>query len=170
MGIKNKINHFLFILLFLSPLVFAQTEISGKVTAASGEILPGASVLLNDKDHKIAAFAITGNSGSYVLAVKQPGAYTLEANFLGYKQQDILVTVLVTDKTITKNFILKEDSALLTEVLIETETPVKRRGDTLTYDAKALGTGHEVVVEDLLKNIPGITVQKDGTINMAILQ
>lgn len=59
---------------------------------------------------------------------------------------------------------MKEGGALLKEVVIESEAPVKRKGDTLSYDAKALSTGKEVVVEDLLKNIPGITVFDDGTI------
>jgi len=164
MGVKYRINRFLFILLFLSLPLFSQTEISGKITAASGEVLPGASVLLKDKDQKITAFAITGDGGSYLLETKQPGEYSLEANFLGYEKQAVPVTILATNKTITKHFTLKEGGALLKEVVIEAEAPVKRKGDTLVYDAKALSTGHEAVVEDLLKNIPGITIQKDGTI------
>lgn len=155
----------LFITIFLYTIcAFSQAEISGKVTTASGEILSGASLLLKDKDQKIAAFAITGDGGGYMLEAKLPGKYTLEVNFLGFEKQAIPLTVAATDKTITKHFTLKEGGALLKEVIIEAEAPVKRRGDTLVYDAKALSTGHEVVVEELLKNIPGITILKDGTI------
>ena len=50
------------------------------------------------------------------------------------------------------------------DLVIEIDNPIQLRGDTLVYDAKAFSTGREVVVEDLLKNIPGITVEKDGKI------
>ena len=129
-----------------------------------GNTLPGSSVLLKDKSQNIAAYAISSDNGGYVLEVKQPGDYMLEVNFLGFEMQVVTVTVAAKDKTITKHFTLKEGGALLKEVVIEADQPVKRRGDTLVYDAKALGTGHEVVVEDLLKNIPGITIASDGTI------
>ena len=46
----NRIYVYLFFLLSLP--VIAQTEISGKITAASGEALPGASILLKDKEQK----------------------------------------------------------------------------------------------------------------------
>jgi hypothetical protein len=153
-----------YFLLFFSVTAFAQTEISGKITSAGGEILSGASVLLKDKDQKIVAYAISGNSGGYELAAKAPGEYTLEVSFLGYEKQVETVTVAAETKNIRKDFVLKEGNTVLKEVVIEAEAPVKRQGDTLVYDAKALSTGREAVVEDLLKNIPGITIQADGTI------
>lgn len=152
-----------FIICFSFPL-FAQTEISGRIKSASGETLPGASVLLKDKGQKIVSFAISGDTGGYQLEAKNAGEYTLEVNFLGFEKAILPVSLTEKDKTITQNFSLKEGGALLKEVVIETDMPVKRKGDTLSYDAKALSTGKEVVVEDLLKNIPGITVLSDGTI------
>lgn len=150
-------------LLFYLPLA-AQTEISGRVKTSNGETLPGASVLLKEKEQKIVAYAITGDSGGYELQAKKPGEYTLEVSFLGYEKQVLPITVAATDKALHRDFTLKEGGEMLKEVVIETEAPVKRKGDTLVYDAKALSTGKEVVVEDLLKNIPGITIQEDGTI------
>jgi hypothetical protein len=161
---KIKIHIIVIVLFLVGFSAFSQTEINGRITATSGETLPGASVLLKDKDQKIIAFAISGNSGGYMLEASQPGDYNLEVNFLGFEKQTTLITVTTTDKTLKHDFTLKEGGEMLKEVVIEAGQPVTRKGDTLSYSAKALSTGHEVVVEDLLKNIPGITILADGTI------
>ena len=157
---QKKIVATLFFLFSLP--IFGQVALNGKITAASGEVLPGASVILKNSESKIISYGITQDNGIYSLIVKEGGDYTIEANFLGYEKQGLKITV--ANKDITQNFILKESQEQLKELVIEANQPVKRRGDTLVYDAKALSTGHEVVVEDLLKRIPGVTVQKDGKI------
>jgi len=152
-----------FIFLLASMPVLAQTQLTGKIAAASGETLPGASVVVKNSEGKFAAYGISQENGSYTVAIKQAGEYTLEVNFLGYEKQSQKIT-LADGKNLTQNFTLKESEEQLKELVIEAEQPVRLHGDTLVYDAKALSTGHEVVVEDLLKNIPGVTVQKDGKI------
>lgn len=154
----------LFALFFLISLpIFGQTAITGKITAASGVTLPGASVIVKNSEGKFIVYGITQNNGAYSLSVKEAGEYILEANFLGFEKQSQKISV-VSGKDITQNFTLRESQEVLKEVVIEVEAPVKLKGDTLVYDAKKLAKGHEVVVEDLLKNIPGVTIQKDGKI------
>ncbi|RWW91629.1 TonB-dependent receptor [Flavobacterium cerinum] len=155
---------FYLFLLFLSSIsVFGQVIVTGKITAASGETLPGASVVIKNSDGKFIAYGISQENGNYTLTIKEAGEFILEVNSLGFekKNENILV---VAGENITRNFKLNESKEALKELIIEAERPVKRRGDTLVYDAKKLAKGHEVVVEDLLKNIPGITIQKDGKI------
>src|SRR5690606_29283460 len=79
------------------------------------------------------------------------------------KQQQPL-TVTKDKKEYHLTITLEESTELLEDLVIEIDNPIQVRGDTLSYDAKAFSTGREVVVEDLLKNIPGITVEKDGKI------
>lgn len=142
--------------------VLSQTVVSGKIASVAGETLPGASVVIKNSDGKIIAYSITREDGTYSISIKETGDYSLEANFLGFVKQRQKITL--DGKNITHDFSLSESEEVLKEVVIEAEVAVKRRGDTLVYDAKKLATGHEVVVEDLLKNIPGVTVQKDGKI------
>ncbi|MGV3461464.1 MAG: carboxypeptidase regulatory-like domain-containing protein [Flavobacterium sp.] len=151
------------IVLLLSFSCFSQSEIKGKISDASGTGVPGASVVLKNRESKIVTYTISDNDGNYSLAVSDNGDYTVEVNSLGFERQ-VLTVALTPGSPVNQNFTLKEGGIELKEVVIEAEAPVKRRGDTLVYDAKALSTGHEVVVEDLLKNIPGVTVQKDGKI------
>lgn len=154
----------LFVFFLLSVPVFGQSQISGTITInSSGETLPGASVIINDIEGNLVTYGITKDDGSYSLEVDKAGDYTIEVNFLGLKKMAQKVTA-VQGKEITQNFSLIESPEMLKEVVIEAEAPIKLNGDTLSYDAKKLAIGHEVVVEDLIRNIPGITVQKDGKI------
>lgn len=152
-----------FLLLLFSFPVLGQTILTGKITVASGETLPGASVIVKNNDGKFMAYGISQENGNYTLTIKEAGEFIFEVNSLGFEKQNEKILV-VDGKNITRNFKLNESKEALKELIIEAERPVKRRGDTLVYDAKKLAKGHEVVVEDLLKNIPGITIQKDGTI------
>lgn len=162
---NGKNNFIYFILLFFTAIdAFSQIEIVGKIIEASGETLPGASVILNTPDDKMIAYAIADDNGSYTLTISTPGDYMLVANYIGYEKQSLPITITADTKNTAYNFTLKLGATELKEVVIEAEKPVWRKGDTLVYDAKVLRTGHEVVVEDLLKNIPGITIQKDGRI------
>jgi len=54
----------------------------------------------------------------------------------------------------------------LNEIILHTEAAIKKRLDTTTFKASAFTKGNEQVVEDLLKNIPGVTVEEDGTIKV----
>lgn len=155
-----------FILLFCSLFAYSalgQTTVAGQITDDAKSVVTGASLILKDKEGVIAAFAISGEKGFYKIETAKAGDFTLEVNFLAFKKQAVAVNI----KTNTQqevNFTLEPSAEELKEIKIEYEQPVKLRGDTLIFDAKALRTGTEVVVEDLLKNIPGVVIKKDGTI------
>ena len=152
----------LLFLLLISAVGFSQGHVTGKISNNSGESLPGASIIFKNNEGNIVTYTLSTDNGTYTINIDN-GAYIIEVNFLGF--QKISQKMIVTDgKSFTQNFTLKESEEQLKELVIEAEQPVRLHGDTLVYDAKKLAKGHEVVVEDLLKNIPGITVQKDGKI------
>jgi len=51
----------------------------------------------------------------------------------------------------------------LDDVIIKAELDITQKKDTITFNAKAFAQGNEEVVEDLLKNLPGVQVDGDGT-------
>lgn len=64
-----------------------------------------------------------------------------------------------------KNIIIPPKSLLLKEVVIYAyKDPVFYKGDTLVYVADSFQTKPNAVVEDLLKKLPGIKVNADGSI------
>ncbi len=50
------------------------------------------------------------------------------------------------------------------EVVITDESPVKINGDTISFNANMFKTKPNATVEDLIKKLPGMQVEKDGTV------
>lgn len=61
---------------------------------------------------------------------------------------------------------MKPKEQLLEELVIEYQNSFSVKGDTLVYRADAFKLGNEEVVEDLLKKIPGISVDVDGKVKV----
>jgi hypothetical protein len=53
---------------------------------------------------------------------------------------------------------------LLQAVIVKTGSPLKIRGDTTVYTADSFKVSANANVEELLKKLPGIQVDKDGNI------
>jgi hypothetical protein len=52
----------------------------------------------------------------------------------------------------------------LKEIVVESRTPVRMKGDTLEYNASQFKTKENAVVEELLKKLPGVKVDQGGSI------
>lgn len=154
----------LLVLFFLLPIqIFSQKKVYGKITNVDGKELAGASVSIK-KDLKIIDYTITDSKGNFTFDVNSANDYFIEVNCLGFHKQTFELHTSEKD-TVEKNFILQNSHELLQEVIVKVEPPVKLHGDTLIFNAKTLSTGVENVVEELLKNIPGIIIQKNGAIS-----
>lgn len=63
------------------------------------------------------------------------------------------------------NIILPEQATQLEEVVVyANREPIYFRGDTLVYVADSFATKENAMVEDLLKNLPGLQVDDDGNV------
>ena len=64
------------------------------------------------------------------------------------------------------NIILPEEATEFDEVVVfANKKPIYFRGDTLVYVADSFATKENAMVEDLLKNLPGLEVDDDGNIS-----
>ncbi len=111
-----------FVLLLLSVGVFAQQKVSGLVTDADGNPLPGATVIVQGTTNGVT----TDFDGNYSIEAAQ-GA-TLEASYIGY--QSLLVVVGTQDSI---NFSLLSDSEL-DEVVLTGYGSARREDLTGTID------------------------------------
>jgi hypothetical protein len=130
--------------------------------------LKDASVLiLNSKDSIIRQFTRTQQNGSFLMSGLQGGGYFLYVSYPGYA--DYSEKFILDSSRNNKDFnmigmILKAN--LLKEVIIKgTVSTIKIKGDTTEYNAKAYKLSPNAKVEDLLKRLPGIQVDKDGKIS-----
>ena len=64
------------------------------------------------------------------------------------------------------NVVLPEESTELDEVVVyANKKPIYFRGDTMVYVADSFATRENAMVEDLIKNLPGLEVDDDGNIS-----
>ena len=162
---KIKIR-LLWIVVFLLFAHVSNAQIQGKVSnQKEGAIEFVTVVLKKTEDSSFVAYTRTNEQGFYSLQPKITGKFLLSFSFLGFAKQEISVEVSDADQIKNFNIILKEESIALNDVIVRPEDIVQKK-DTIVFNAKAFAQGNEEVVEDLLKKIPGLTIEADGTIKV----
>ncbi|SHM48685.1 TonB-dependent receptor [Chitinophaga sp. CF418] len=145
-----------------------QGQIRGLLTDSSAtHPLPDATVaLLNGRDSSLAATAFTDKNGAFSFTGIALGNYRVYITFLGYQPVFKSVTISATQPVSDMGTIhLKGKGLLLNEVeIIQEVPPIVVKLDTLEFNAGSFKTRENAVVEDLLKKLPGVSVDKDGVI------
>ena len=117
-------------LLIMGAQVFAQNTVTGKVTDAKGEAIPGASVVVKGTQ----TGTMTNLDGTYSLSLR-PGA-TLVFSCIGFKNQEI-----VPGSRAVVNVALVEDSEMLEEVVYVAYGTAKKKdltGSITAVDGNAI--------------------------------
>ncbi|MGB0985550.1 MAG: carboxypeptidase regulatory-like domain-containing protein, partial [Saprospiraceae bacterium] len=144
----------------------AQTKFSVKGTLQDtlNEPMAGATVvLLNASDSVLYKFGVSALSGTFTIKRVVAGDYILQATFVGY--QTLNKNITVTENTNVGALTLQLSAQNLGELTVKADAiPLEVRSDTIAYNADAFKTQPGAVVEDLLKRLPGVEVEKDGSI------
>ncbi|UOE41065.1 Plug and carboxypeptidase regulatory-like domain-containing protein [Chryseobacterium suipulveris] len=146
---------------FAAVLTFAQNSITGKITDEDGKPIPSASVTVEEvgKD-AIIAFSITNSKGEYkvTFTTNDPN---VDLKVKAFNQKPLTRTVKNQNQNL--DFKLESDATEIKEVKLKSKM-ITKRGDTITYDLKAFESKADRTLADVLKKIPGIEVNKDGSI------
>lgn len=159
----------LFFLLF-SASAFAQKNYSVRgVIADSVEHLKlhnSSVVILQAKDSILVKFARAKEDGSFSITGLSKGKFILLATYPEYA--DYVATFNLDSTRQQHNFgtlNITPKARLLKEVIIKgTAAQMKIKGDTTEFNARAFVTQPNAKVEDLLRQLPGITVDENGNI------
>ncbi|MFO7745286.1 MAG: carboxypeptidase-like regulatory domain-containing protein, partial [Psychroflexus sp.] len=164
---QNLLNYLLtFLSFWIGMFVYGQTQIQGKVTDSLNQPIAYANILLQEAEgHKILKFTSTNQEGDYQFSTEKTGIFKLAFISMGYAKKEVQVEIS-GEESITLNVILFEEEFQLEEVIIQDELPISVKKDTIIFNADSFRRGTEVVVEDLLKNLPGVEVDGDGTIRV----
>jgi hypothetical protein len=162
----SKLSAMLIAVLFFSVKIQAQTiSVSGAVEDTTKQKgVPNAVVaLLSAKDSVLYKFARTDINGKYNIKNLKPGEYLVMTTHPYFA--DVIFNLGLKDaETTIPRIALTSKSKLLEEVIVKTGTPIKIKGDTTVYTADSFKVRAGANVEELLKKLPGITVDKDGKI------
>ncbi len=154
---------FTLIFSFISIGIFAQTyTVSGKILESNTPVI-GANVILGTKSDSLFRARVTNTNGEFTLPNMPQGAYTLKVSYIGYKTfyQPVRVRGNVNLGTIQ----LTVDEVTLGEVeIVEQTVAAVQTGDTTEYNSNAYKTNPDATAEDLIKKMPGVTVN-NGKIN-----
>jgi hypothetical protein len=174
-GIKSLLKHiemigfdfrqiFTFLLILVGMRLAAQTNARGYVFNNKAEPIGYATLsLLNPADSTLAFFGISSSDGHFEIRNISSGTYIFQCAYLGY--QTVWKKVQMPVDIDLGNLILMPSSLLLNAVEISADrVPIRLKKDTLEYDAAAFKTKPDALVEDLLKKLPGLEVDKAGNI------
>jgi len=131
-----------------------------------GEPLIYATVLLLEKsDSTMVEFSKTSLEGDFIFKNIPAGDYLVKTTYVGYIPRTIDASSRNGEDIILGRIAMIElAEELMTVVIRAAKAPIKMRGDTIEYDASTFQVPEGSTVEDLLKRLPGIEVEADGSI------
>ncbi|KAA8477962.1 outer membrane receptor protein involved in Fe transport [Arcticibacter tournemirensis] len=155
------------LLLFLGApaLIYGQVgrEVSGTIKDSTGNSVIAATVkLISSKD---SLFTRTDVDGKFVFRNVQSSQFLLSVTSLGYRgfNQRYLFKNATSPLKLDP-ITLKSQSNLLNEVIVSGTAPVTIKEDTVEYRASDYPVRENSVVEDVIKKLPGVEVDKDGNV------
>ncbi|OMP79544.1 outer membrane beta-barrel family protein [[Flexibacter] sp. ATCC 35208] len=165
-----KAGPILLLLCLCSCYLYAQQPyaVKGSLTdSAAGIKITDATIsVLRAKDSTLCKFIWNNSSHNFSVPLKESGQFILLVSYPGYADYTAEFSLDSTKPVYDFqgiNMLLR--SRLLTEVLIQgKKAEMKIKGDTTEYDASAFHVEPNAKVEDLLRQFPGIEVDKDGKI------
>ena len=141
-----------------------QSKISGSVTDNNKKAVISASLILKDSSGKIITYTYTDELGKYILKNEKTGQFVLIASAMGFEQKSVAISL--ENETKTLEFVLLPKATELKEIIIESKRPYTIKNDSIIFNADSYKQGNEQTVEDLLKKIPGLNIDANGTIKV----
>jgi hypothetical protein len=168
---KQKLGQFIFIscLLLVSYVGFAQNlTIQGTLKdSIANRALNSATVsLVYAKDSSLVSFSRTNEAGLFNFKNVVPGSYLISVSYVGYIPKWVPV-ITGSEKTVEMGLIYMNDVNTMSTVTVTARRPpVVINGDSVEFNSENFKTAPNAVVEDLLKKMPGMEVDKSGGITV----
>lgn len=168
MSIK-KLSHILLLLVSLlaAPSAFAQAIYSVKVRAVeekTGQPVAFATASVTVKGEKEALkYTLTDDQGYATVTKLKKGSYTFRVELMGYKSYVREITI---EKNMDLGTIRMADDAIALDAaqISAVGNPIIVKKDTIEYAASSFKTSDNDMLEELLKKLPGVEVEADGSI------
>jgi hypothetical protein len=156
---------FVALALLLNVKAFAQAgrDVKGVVKDTAGVTLPGTTLKMITATDSSAI--ITNANGAFIFHNVTVKEFSLVVLSMGY--QPVKRHFTLDDKTTPFTLlpiVLKSDTRMLGVVTVTDVNAVKLKEDTVEYNAAAYKVRDGAPVEDMIKKMPGLDVDKDGNV------
>ena len=158
---------FLCVAMIFSLSAYAQGSLTVKAKLAdekTGEPVGFATASLTVKGEKEPAkYVLSDSEGNVNLQKVRKGTYIFKAELMGYKP---FTKEIVVEKDLNLGTVnMAEDAEVLDAANVSAVgNPILVKKDTIEYNAASFKTSDNDMLEDLLKKLPGVEVNSDGTI------
>ena len=155
----------LLLVLLLSGTIYAQSvKVTGILKDTDNLVIETANVMaVNQATKAMDAYNITSEKGEFSLNLKANTEYIIKAGYIGYAPFEKKITT--TKENMTFDIILSGSNTIETVEIVK-EMPVRISGDTIIYNSDSFTNGTEKKLEDVLKKLPGVSVNKDGEVEV----
>ena len=148
---------------------FAQNKITIKLQDASnGDPVGFATVSLTVPGRSSAyKYVLTDDKGAGTFEGVRRGTYQVKAELLGYKPYTQTIEFEARQDLDLGTIKMEVDAeALEAAQVTDIGNPVIIKKDTIEYNADAFKTSENDMLEDLLKKLPGVEIDDNGTISV----
>ena len=163
----------LLLFILFSSVIFGQSKFNLKgiiIDKETEEALISASVrVLTEGDSTLVGGKATDLNGAFTINGIKKGKYIMEISYIGYVTKFFPLDLTNQhEKNVDLGYLtLVEDSYLIGEAVITAQaSKVQVRGDSLVFNADAYRLPPGSALEDLIKKLPGATIEEDGTVKI----
>ncbi len=158
------------VLCLLSTAILAQTParftLQGQaVDTLSAPLASSTVMLLNPKDSSLVNYGRADEKGAFTFKNLKSGTYLLKISYVGFLPYNQLVKPTGEATIDLGELKMKPITKELFEVVVRTaKAPLTIKGDTIEYNAASFKVPPGSTVEDLLRKLPGVQIDQDGSI------
>jgi Outer membrane protein beta-barrel family/Carboxypeptidase regulatory-like domain len=145
----------------------ADGSIKGKLLdSASKQPVSEATVsVMNVKDSSLATFTLSNKLGVFEVKGLAEAEYNLIISHKSFDPYSKAFTISTSNKVIDLGVLYPGTAGkTLANVNISSYVPIQVKQDTVQFNAAAFKTKPNATVEDLLKKLPGVEVDKEGNV------
>ena len=159
-------KYLLFLAFICSSISFSQSiKFDGVIQDSIKKPLEMANVMaINTITKAMESYGITNDKGKFSLTLTANNTYLVTVSYIGFQSKSL--TIVTANENINKTIVLESGDINLEGIEIVQEMPVSIKGDTIVYNSDSFTTGTERKLEDVLKKLPGVTVNKDGEVEV----
>lgn len=156
-------------LLLISYVGFTQNStIKGSIKdSIANRVLSAATIsLVYAKDSSLVSFNRTNESGEFVFKNIKSDNYLISVSYVGYQPKWVAVGASTTPIIDMGVLYMNDVNNMSTVTVTARRPPVVISGDSIEFNSENFKTAPNAVVEDLLKKMPGMEVDKSGGITV----